>query len=86
MLKLICLYLFSGIISVSAAVIIHLAKAEGDGYDALNWWSEHKFDAIHEHRTTNTLLLVLWGIIIWPVRIIQFIRGIKKYYAKYELK
>ena len=74
-------YLAFGYASLFVTVFIHMIKAEKEGYDCLNWWSK---------RTANVGKLIndnfIIGLMIWPVRLAQFIADIPEYYKEYGFK
>ena len=80
------LYLFIGLIVLCATIFIHLFLAEYRGYDATDWWYNYTVSHASNGHNYARRLKMLWGMIIWPVRIIRFVIDTKKYYKNYELK
>ena len=66
------------------AAVIHLVMAETKGYDAVKWWYTHEDEVYNQ--SDNIVLDVIFGIIIWPVRLAQFMNVINDYYEMYDLK
>ena len=82
MILLFGLYLLVGLIAIFSAGVIHLIRAERKGYDAINWWNEHNIIAEADY----LVLRLIFGTIIWPVRLAQFIMDLPEYYGMYDLK
>lgn len=78
-------YLLSGVVAMSIAAIIHLVTAEKKGYEAIEFWyikgAPVAFDYCKENKHS-----VIFGLIIWPVRLVQFYMDTKEYYELYNLK
>jgi len=74
-------YLVIGYASLFVVVMIHIIKAEKAGYDCLNWWGKHTAN-IGNQIDDNFII----GLIIWPVRLMQFIIDIPEYYEQYGFK
>lgn len=68
--------LFNGI------VFIHKCSAESQGYWAFDYWEV----AGPEIRSRMSKAQMLWSIIIWPIRTIQFISLIDMFYDIYDYR
>lgn len=78
-------YLLLGCIAMYVAAFIHLWNAEKKGYDALYYW-RYEGSSITCDYIKNSKHEVIFGIIIWPVRLVQFYMDMDKYYELYGLK
>lgn len=78
-------YILIGVVAIYVAMLAHLISAEMKGYDAIDWWY-YRADSIRKEIRNNHKHNVIFGIIIWPVRIVQFKIIIAEYYDLYELK
>lgn len=79
-------YLAIGYASLFAAIMIHMIKAEKAGYDCLDWWSKriaNYYPRQHDNLIDGNFII---GMIIWPIRLAQFIADIPKYYEEYGFK
>ena len=70
--------------TIYVAVLIHFVKAEMNGYDALSWWKRRHSTPIFG--STDDVLRFIVGLVIWPVRLYEFLVSIPKLYELYELK
>ena len=75
-------YLASGFVSLWLAVVIHMIKAESAGYDCLNWWKE-RISAEGDNLIDESFII---GMLLWPLRLTQFIIDIPNYYEEYGFK
>lgn len=75
-------YIVLGFLCLWTAAFIHLLIAERRGYRACDWWQENIFPQLKnvKHRT----LKIIFGLFIWPVRLIQFLLSIKRLYKEYH--
>lgn len=69
MLWYLLLYLLAGIITTVIVVIIHIYEARKMGCSVSSMNSVYT-GVIHEHLT---IISFIYGLFIWPIRIIQFI-------------
>lgn len=75
-------YVVLGFLCIWAAAFIHLLTAEKRGYRACAYWEENIFPVIKNEKYRT--LKVIFGLIIWPVRFIQFLLSIKRLYEEYH--
>lgn len=79
----IVLYVAFGYIAILSGVIIHLIKAEKNGYKALDWWNKNK-DGIAKGTTKLDFII---GLFIWWQRLYNFYANIiPQAYSLYERK
>lgn len=83
MLKLF-IYLIVGFITVVGVLSIHLIRAELKGFAALDWWD--KYDPLYGETRESFLIKFLFGMMIWPIRVIQFMMEIDDLYEAYDHK
>ena len=83
MLKLF-IYLIVGFITVFGVLSIHLIRAELKGFAALDWWD--KYDPLYGETRESFLIKFLFGIMIWPIRVMQFMMEIEDLYEAYDRK
>lgn len=79
MLKLI-IWLLSGFVVIMVVSYVHLYDAEKRGYDAINYWCNY---SVNMHFSPACFI---FGLIIWPIRVAQFVIGIPDLYEVYDLK
>ena len=84
MLKLI-VYLIVGYVTIFCAMLIHLIRAESKGYAAIDWWDKNNPIQMYD-ATGTTVIRFLFGIMIWPIRVIQFLTSISDLYELYDHK
>lgn len=77
-------YLLIGMATLYVEAVMHLVMAEKQGYEAIKFWSEN--GSVILESDSNLPANFLIGIIIWPVRAIQFAMGVQQYYELYDLK
>ena len=75
-------YAVIGILVLGVTFTIHLIKAEMQGYWALDYW-EVVFPMIEKKISIGELV---WSILIWPVRLIQFIAIVGVFYDIYDYR
>ena len=81
------MYLLTGILAILGCALIHLYKAEKDGYAALDWWNNNNNQLIESIASTTTAAEVVCGLIIWPARLFDFIYvSVPMLMEQYELK
>lgn len=73
-------YAIIGIIIICSVAIVHLYSAESQGYAAFDYWEE-ALPIIEKKVTADELL---WSLIIWPIRLWQFIAIVKVFYDIYD--
>lgn len=83
MLLLFIGYLLFGLLAIFGAVTIHVFRAYSKGYDVLKWWREN-YDLEHQLSTNSDKLGFALGLILWPVRLVEFLRNIHYLYEQYE--
>lgn len=77
-------WMIMGFITIYATVLIHFIVAERGEYDPGEWWSKHTPELLGE--MNYIWLRFIFGLIIWPIRVIQFCMSIPWLYEQYELK
>lgn len=77
-------YLVGGFVVVYASVFIHLVRAWNKGYDVVKYWKEQELE--NEFEEPMDYAKFAWGLIIWPVRLIEFLDEIPDLYEQYELR
>lgn len=75
-------YLVLGLIMIYGSAFIHIVYAEMNGYECIKWWEEHQ-DIIRSQINNNRVSYV-YGLIIWPIRLIQFINSMPELYDQYD--
>ena len=76
-------YIILGIICIYGVAAVHLATADIRGYKALEWWTEEKGKRLRADTTKKDVII---GVLIWPIRLIEFINVIPDLYTLYERK
>ena len=76
-------YLVIGVIAIYGSAAIHLVQAESKGYKAVDFWSEYSGALADMPVLDGSLVL---GLILWPVRLAQFIMSFPDLYDMYELR
>lgn len=80
-IDMIILYLFVytliGLVSSFVAALIHIITAMKMGYKVIEYWNDHPV-------SNGCWPHILVGILIWPIRLIQFIMRIDDWYIAYE--
>lgn len=74
-------YLSIGLISVYLTAVVHLIRAEIKGYAACDWWNKFKSGV-----GKVPISSYIFGLMIWPIRLAEFIVVIPDLYETYELK
>lgn len=77
-------YLLIGIVTMYVEAFMHLYLAERNGYEAIKFWSEN--GPVILGSVDNLPGQYILGVIIWPVRAIEFALATPQYYELYELK
>lgn len=83
MLLLLLGYLLLGCITIYGAVTIHLFRAYYKGYDVIKWWKEN-YDLDNPLATNNDKFGFAIGLLLWPVRLVEFLSMIPDLYEQYE--
>lgn len=78
-------YLLIGLVTIYVTVFIHFIKAEMNGYCCMDWWREN-FDLPNTLSTNQGKYQFIIGMIIWPVRLYQFIDMIPELYQAYDIR
>ena len=71
-----------GFVVVFTTIIIHVLIAEKRGYRALKWLGCASKKA--NSNTDHIVIRFIFGSLIWPVRLTQFLMKLPYYYSKYE--
>ena len=77
------LWMVLGFCVIYVSAFVHLFRAEMKGYDAICWWVRTT-PPVYE--SSNIVLLFILGLMIWPIRLYEFVSSIPQYYEQYELK
>lgn len=67
------------------AAFIHLKTAEQKGYKALEWWFNNINQLLDDDDQKYFGIRFGFGLVIWPVRFIQFTLDLKYYYSVYDV-
>lgn len=78
-------YLLIGLVAIYVTVLIHLIKADMKGYCVMEWWKEN-YNLDHPLSTEQDKYQFLIGMIIWPVRLYEFIEVIPELYDLYDIR
>lgn len=73
-----------GYISLFVIVCTHMVKSYMKGYDSMKWWEKHTAD--FKKNTNHKMVRFICGLILWPMRLIEFVNCIPKLYEQYELR
>ena len=87
MLIAILMYLLIGFGTLYAVILLHLIKAEKEGYAAFEWWHRRNENMSPDFYIANSeKLSFVLGMIIWPIKVTNFIINIPNYYEQYDRK
>jgi len=75
-------YAVVGILVLSTVFVIHIYRAERQGYWAFDYWEA----AFPMFETKLTFRQLMWSIAIWPVRLWQFIAIVRVFYDIYDYR
>lgn len=75
-------YLLIGLLLLYMTVLIHMVKAENAGYRCFDYWDELTSIMMEDVTCTSFIL----GLIIWPIRLAEFVSYIPELYKQYELR
>ena len=81
-MKFILLYFLLGILAFSLTLIIHIMIADLKGYDALEWWNKHT--TVSWKVSLRDFVIIVFGIILWPITTVIFILTSKNFYKNYK--
>ena len=70
-------YILIGFVSAFVAALIHIITAINMGYKVIEYWNDHTV-------SNECWPHVLVGMLIWPIRLIQFVMSIDDLYMAYE--
>ena len=79
----IVVWMLTGLVAAFISAFVHLVKAEISGYEAIEWWDKNTPPAF---RTDRNKIAFIIGLMVWPVRLCQFINNIPYYYSQYGTK
>ena len=71
-------YLVIGFVAIYATAVIHVIRAESLGYNCAEWW----IDFMQEFEDDVTAIKYIIGLIIWPLRLAEFIIYIPEFYKQ----
>ena len=77
-------YLVGGYLTIFVAVLTHFIVADKQGYDVLKWWQSELSSGVFSNG--DTVFDLIWGLFVWPVRLINFLINLPWYYEQYDLK
>ena len=77
------LWMILGFCVIYVVICVHLVRATMKGYDAIGWW---KKSSLPLFGSSDDVLRYTLGLMIWPIRLYEFISSIPQYYEEYELK
>ena len=75
-------WMLLGFVVIFTTIFIHVLMAEKRGYKALKWLSYASKKA--NSNTDHIVIRLIFGSLIWPVRLTQFLMKLPYYYSKYE--
>ena len=75
-------WMLLGFVVICTTIIIHVLMAEKRGYMALKWLGCASKKA--NSNTDHIVIRLIFGSLIWPVRLTQFLMKLPYYYSKYE--
>ena len=75
-------WMLLGFVVIFTTIFIHVLMAEKRGYRALEWLSCASKKA--KSNADHTVIKLIFGLLIWPVRLTQFLMKLPYYYSKYE--
>ena len=75
-------WMLLGFVVIFTTIFIHVLMAEKRGYRALKWLSCASKKA--NFNTDHTVIKLIFGLLIWPIRLTQFLMKLPNYYSKYE--
>ena len=75
-------WMLLGFVVIFTTIFIHVLIAEKRGYRALKWLSYASKKA--NSNTDHIVIKLIFGLLIWPVRLTQFLMKLPYYYSKYE--
>lgn len=73
-----------GLISIFMVTTGHLIVSYVKGYDSFEWWAKHGSE-INRNLENKEILFVI-GLMIWPIRLVQFVSSIPVLYEVYDLR
>ena len=85
-MKIISLFLWwpiIGIVIIYVAIFTHLIKAVMKGYDPKKYW-ENRSNSI-DFSDSSFLINFLFGLYIWPYKLMKFLVVIPELYNNYDL-
>ena len=71
-----------GYCTMCVALLIHLWRAIDKGYDPVDFWNDYLKEFKGETKFKGIKLI--FGLIIWPVRVMQFLTWIPELYEMYD--
>ena len=75
-------WILLGFVVIFTTIFIHVLMAEKRGYRALEWLGRASKKA--NFNTDHIVIRLIFGLLIWPVRLTQFLMKLPNYYGKYE--
>lgn len=77
-------WMILGFISIYGVAFIHIFKSYMKGYNSIEWWQNHSTDLFKDG--PNDMIRMLYRLIVWPIRLMEFIDQIPYLYEQYELQ
>ena len=81
------IYLIVGIVTILALSVVHMVRAITRGYSIETIATVHmkmNSDFISSCNKSSVIAKYVWGILIWPIRAVQFIIDEEKYMSMYK--
>lgn len=77
-------WMLGGLLIMYVVVFTHLLIMERKGFAACDWWRERIPGMLNG--INYKVIRFIFGLIIWPIRLIQFLMFIPDTYETYETK
>lgn len=78
-------WILAGYLTMFVAMYVHLVTAEGKGYKALEWWMTNLSLMMEGDDQKYFGIKLIFGLVVWPVRFIQFTLDLGYYYSMYDV-
>lgn len=79
-------WMLMGYIVVCTTAAIHLIRAERRGFKALDWWDRNGSSIASVLKSSDGKASIMFGLLIWPERLIEFASTLPELYEMYERK
>lgn len=81
MITKLVVWMLSGLFTILATVTAHLVRADQKGYDPWTYWDKENSTVFADKLW---VVKFLFGLMIWPIRLYQFVKGIPNLYDQYD--